>query len=203
MPSTMLLPASAMTAATARSDQPSNMTLPDSRSGEPDAYTVAHFDFDQLSYLTSPRHQLALKGVALGLISLPCDQGYSFTHSHAEQEEVYIVVEGRGEIWINETLMPLQRGDIVRVSPAARRALKADPDSALFVICAGAVPAGFPKVANSRYLIDDGIPHYDDVPPWYAGDLAILERNEKLKARMLKSQAKRAAQPPHPDPSNQ
>ncbi len=169
---------------------------PDSRQRpeESDAYTVAHFNFDQLPYLTSPRQQLALTGVALGLISLPCDQGYSFTHSHAEQEEVYIVVEGRGAIWVNETLLPLQRGDIVRVSPATRRALKAASDSALFVICAGAVPAGYPKTANSRYLIDDGVPHYDDVPPWYEGEPAILERNEKLKARMLKSQAKRAAQ---------
>jgi hypothetical protein len=176
---------------------PSSSDAPDSpqQSGEPDAYTIAHFNFDQLPYLTSPRRQLALSGVALGLISLPCGQGYSFTHSHAEQEEVYIVVQGQGEIWVDETLLPLQRGDIVRVAPATRRALKA-ADSGLFVICAGAVPAGFPKVANSRYLIDDGIPHYDDVPPWYAGDPAILERNEALKARMLKAQAKRAAQPP-------
>jgi hypothetical protein len=49
-----------------------------------------------LPQLTNPWRQLNLQGVALGLIRLPAGDGYTFTHSHAEQEEVYIVVEGKG-----------------------------------------------------------------------------------------------------------
>lgn len=93
------------------------------------AFTKVHFDFAQLPYLTSPRQQLRLEGVALGLIALPPDQGYTFMHSHSKQEEVYIVVEGKGLIAIDEHLVPLVPGDIVRVAPAARRALKAEPDT--------------------------------------------------------------------------
>ncbi|MBF1999723.1 MAG: cupin domain-containing protein [Synechococcales cyanobacterium M58_A2018_015] len=159
---------------------------------EPRAYTKVHFNFATLPYLTSPRRQLDLHGVALGLIRLPAGEGYTFTHSHAEQEEVYIVVEGVGCMVIDGELVDLQQGDIVRVAPAARRALKA-ADQALFVICAGGVPAGYPQHDNSRYLIDDGIPHYDDVPPWYQGDPAIQKRNAQLQQRMLKAQQKRAA----------
>lgn len=154
-------------------------------------FTKAHFDFAQLPYLTSPRQQLQLQGVALGLIRLPAGEGYTFTHSHAEQEEVYIVVEGQGSMVVDGELLSLEAGDVVRVSPPAKRALKAAADQALFVICAGAVPAGYPKEANARYLIDDGIPDYEDVPPWYVGNPEVIERNTQLKQRMLRSQAKR------------
>ncbi|MBD2256958.1 cupin domain-containing protein [Pseudanabaena sp. FACHB-2040] len=156
-----------------------------------DSFTKVHFDFDQLPLLTSPRHSLKLRGVALGLLHLPANQGYTFTHSHAEQEEVYIVVEGAGWLWADDELIPLERGDVVRVSPQTRRALRAADQVPLFVVCTGGVPAGYPKSANARYLIDDGIPHYDDVPPWYADDPAIAERNANLQARMLKAQQKR------------
>jgi len=154
-------------------------------------YSKAHFNFTDLPYLTSPRRQLQLQGVALGLISLPPNEGYTFTHTHAEQEEVYIVIEGNGTLLLNGELVSLEVGDIVRVSPSTKRALKAAPESRLFVICAGAVPVGYPKDANSRYMIDDGIPDYEDVPPWYAGREDIRVRNAQLKERMLRAEEKR------------
>jgi hypothetical protein len=156
-----------------------------------DGYTRHHFDFDTLPWLTSPRRQLELRGVALGLIKLPADQGYTFTHRHREQEEVYIVVDGDGDMLLDGKREPLGRGDIVRVAPATKRALKAGPNG-LFIICAGAVPAGFPKHPDSRYLIDDGIPDYDDIPPWYQGDETVVDNNARLKRRMLAAKKRRA-----------
>ena len=153
-------------------------------------YTKAHFDFSSLHWLTSPRKHLDLEGVALGLIRIPANEGYTFTHSHRQQEEVYIVIEGSGIIAVNDELIALERGDLVRVAPAARRALKANDDG-LFVICAGGVPMGFPHNPDSRYMIDDGIPYYDDIPPWYKGRDDIVKKNTMLNERMQKSQAKR------------
>ncbi len=158
------------------------------------AFTKAHFDFDNLPYLTSPRHQLHLQAVGIGLIQLPPNEGYTFTHSHAEQEEVYIVIAGRGLIVIDGELITIERGDLVRVSPSAKRALKAAEDTGLFVICTGGVAVGYPHNANARYLIDDGIPDYDDIPVWYQNRPDIIERNTKLKARMLNAQNKRSQQ---------
>lgn len=153
-------------------------------------YTKAHFDFDDLPWLTSPRKPLELAAVALGLIRLPPNEGYTFTHSHRQQEEVYIVIEGSGSIAVNDSLVELARGDLIRVSPAARRALKANGEG-LFVICAGGVPMGFPKSQHSRYMIDDGIPYYDDIPVWYRDREDIARKNALLKERMQKSQRKR------------
>ena len=61
-----------------------------------DAYTKVHFNFETLGWLTNPRRKLNLQAVALGFINLPSNEGYTFTHSHAKQEEVYIVIDGSG-----------------------------------------------------------------------------------------------------------
>lgn len=154
-------------------------------------YTKAHFDWDALPPLTSPRHQLGLQGVALGLINLPPGRGYTFTHHHRDQEEVYIVLSGQGELLVDGERVLLAAGDLVRVDPASRRALNNPGEAPLRIVCAGGVPAGYPKQANSRYLIDDGVPDYDDIPPWYAGDAEVAANNARLKERYLKSMAKR------------
>ena len=159
-----------------------------------EAFTKVHFDFEHLPYLTNPRNQLKMRAVALGMIQLPPDEGYTFTHSHAQQEEVYIVIEGQGTMLIDGELIAIGRGDLVRVSPSARRALKAATEAVLFVICVGGVASGYPKNPGSRYSIDDGTPYYDDIPSWYHGRPDVVERNAKLKERMLKAQAKRQQQ---------
>ena len=102
-----------------------------------------------------------------------------------------MVLAGSGLLWIDGETVPLVAGDLVRVSAEARRALKSDDDGPLQIICAGAVPAGFPKQPGSRYLIDDGVPDYDDIPPWYEGNAEVAANNRRLKERYLRSLAKR------------
>lgn len=156
-------------------------------------YHKAHFDWDALPPLTSPRRALGLTGVALGLINLPAGEGYTFTHSHREQEEIYMVLSGSGRLLVDGEEVKLVGGDMVRVDPAAKRALKNDGGTPLRVICAGGVPAGYPKNPQARYLIDDGVPDYDDIPPWHAGDPGVAANNARLKERYRRSLAKRAA----------
>jgi hypothetical protein len=154
-------------------------------------YDKACFDWDRLPPLTSPRRQLGLKAVALGLINLPPGKGYTFTHRHREQEEVYIVLFGNGRLLVDGEMIPLAPGDAVRVDPESKRALKNDGALPLRIICAGGVPAGYPRNPESRYLIDDGVPDYDDVPPWYAGDEEVSSANAELKQRYLRSLSRR------------
>ncbi len=153
-------------------------------------YTKYHYDFATLPWLTSPRRQLNLQGVALGLINLPPDEGYTFTHTHRKQEEVYIVIKGSGQILLGDELLDLIQGDIVRVAPETKRALKANSEG-IFIICSGAIPNGYPDNPNARYLIDDGIPDYKDIPPWYLGDPKVAERNSQLQQRQTKARIKK------------
>ena len=156
-------------------------------------FTKTHFDFASLPWLTSPRQKLKLEGVALGLINLPPNEGYTFTHTHRKQEEVYLVIEGSGCISVNGDLTELVRGDCIRVSPHASRALKAH-DNGLLAVCCGAVPMGYPHNPESRYMIDDGIPNYDEIPEWYQGREDIIQRNQELKKRMARAAQKRGEQ---------
>jgi hypothetical protein len=155
-------------------------------------YTKYHYDFDTLPWLTSPRRQLDLQGVALGLINLPSNEGYTFTHTHRKQEEVYIVIKGSGRILLDEELLDLVEGDIVRVSPETKRALKANSEG-MFIICSGGVPQGYPDNPQARYLIDDGVPDYNDIPPWYRGNPEVAEKNSQLQQRQMKAQARKTS----------
>jgi uncharacterized cupin superfamily protein len=53
-----------------------------------------------------------------------------FWHSHAESEEIYIVLDGRGEISVGADTVALKAGTVVRVAPSSKLALRALPDSA-------------------------------------------------------------------------
>ena len=74
----------------------------------------------------------------------------------------------------------LNPGDIIRVSPQAKRALKAG-DEKLIALCCGGVTKGYPNKEDSRTLIDDGIPHFDEPPKWYEGNEKNLALNQKMK----------------------
>ena len=89
-------------------------------------YTKAHFDFAKVQWLKNLRKPLGLQGVGLSLIRLPAGKGYSFTHRHGEQEEVYVAIEGRGVILIEGELLDFEAGDVVRVPPEASRACASD-----------------------------------------------------------------------------
>ena len=48
-------------------------------------------------------------------------------HSHREQEEVYLVLNGSGRIKLDEEIVELRQWDLVRVAPQTVRALEGGP----------------------------------------------------------------------------
>lgn len=52
-----------------------------------------------------------------------------FWHSHSDTEELYIVLDGRGEISVGGDMVALNAGTVVRVAPNTTLALRALPDS--------------------------------------------------------------------------
>ena len=66
--------------------------------------------------------------------------------------------------------------------PNSKRALKANKDSDLVYICAGAIKSEkYPNDKTKKTLINDGIPDFENLPPWYVGNKKIAELNKKLK----------------------
>ena len=134
------------------------------------------------NWLTFLKDKIGLSALGLTVTRLPAGKGYTFMHQHKEQEEVYMVINGNGIIHIDGEDIPITKGDFINVYPQSKRALKADEDSDLIFICAGAIKSNkYSNKQSSRALIDDGIPDFDNLPPWYRGSEKIMELNKRLK----------------------
>ncbi len=64
----------------------------------------------------------------------------------------------------------------------------------MIVICTGSSVEGYLKNPNARYQIDDGVPDYNDIPPWYKDNEDVKLRNELLQERMNDSKIKHIKQ---------
>lgn len=53
-----------------------------------------------------------------------------FGHSHGEQEELYLVVEGSARVKLDDDVVELEQWDVVRIPPGMMRALEGGPDGA-------------------------------------------------------------------------
>jgi mannose-6-phosphate isomerase-like protein (cupin superfamily) len=53
-----------------------------------------------------------------------------FGHRHAEQEEIYVVLEGGGEVKLEDELVQVGPMDAVRVPPSVARSFRAGPSGA-------------------------------------------------------------------------
>lgn len=53
-----------------------------------------------------------------------------FGHKHAEQEELYVVLSGGGQMKIDDDVIDLKQWDVVRVGPDTMRNFKSGPEGA-------------------------------------------------------------------------
>jgi mannose-6-phosphate isomerase-like protein (cupin superfamily) len=87
--------------------------------------------------------ELGVESFGMQVLDLPPDFAEYPEHDHAEdgQEEVYVVLDGSGQIEIDGEQIPVEPGQMLRVEPASRRKLWSGPDGAR-VIAIGCAPAG-------------------------------------------------------------
>lgn len=88
----------------------------------------------------------ALGGTAFGINVLEFPAGYmdypEHDHSEDQQEEVYVPLEGSGEIDIEGERVALEPGVFVRVAPGTKRKVLPGPDGLKF-LAVGATVGGF------------------------------------------------------------
>lgn len=73
-------------------------------------------------------------GAEVSFAQVPAGSNIKFFHTHKQNEEIYIVVKGKGEMYIDDKIFPLSEGSVVRVAPSAKRAVKSAADSELIYI---------------------------------------------------------------------
>ena len=75
-------------------------------------------------------------------------------HSHREQEEAYIVVNGSGRIRLDDEVHELRQWDVVRVSPQTVRAIEAGQDGLEFIAIGSDRPEGGDGIQAPTAWID-------------------------------------------------
>lgn len=80
-------------------------------------------------------NELALTGSEVSINELPPGISVPFLHSHKRNEEVYIVVKGKGRFQVDGDKFEVAEGSVIRVDPAGQRCIAADPQSSLRYIC--------------------------------------------------------------------
>lgn len=67
------------------------------------------------------KEELGLSGMEISINSLPAGVAMPFTHTHKLNEEVYFFLSGEGEFSVDDYIVPVGPGSVVRVAPEGRR----------------------------------------------------------------------------------
>lgn len=84
---------------------------------------------------TELHDQLGLTGAEVSVNNLPAGAGVPFVHAHKKNEEIYMILSGKGKAVIDGETVDLKAGDWVRISPAAKRQFFAAEDSPISYVC--------------------------------------------------------------------
>lgn len=81
------------------------------------------------------KDELALTGSEISANELPAGASVPFVHSHKRNEEVYIILKGKGQFYLDGEEFAVEEGDVIRVDPAGARCLRADAQTPIRYIC--------------------------------------------------------------------
>ena len=84
---------------------------------------------------TELHDKLSLTGAEVSINNLPAGASVPFVHSHKNNEEIYVILSGKGKAVIDDETVELNTGDWIRISPAGKRQFFAAEDSAISFAC--------------------------------------------------------------------
>ncbi len=90
---------------------------------------------DMTASRTELHELLSLTGTEVSINNLPAGVSIPFAHAHTNNEELYIVLSGKGSFFVDGEEFLISEGDCLRVDPKGERCLKAADDSALRYLC--------------------------------------------------------------------
>ncbi len=67
--------------------------------------------------------------------SLPSGNAVPFFHSHKENEEIYVILSGKGRFQVNDDVFDIAEGSVIRVSTNCDRNLKCTSEQPMTYIC--------------------------------------------------------------------
>ncbi|MCI1274380.1 MAG: cupin domain-containing protein [Clostridiaceae bacterium] len=77
---------------------------------------------------------LNLTGAEISLNYIPENTKAAFLHTHKENEEVYIVLQGNGEFIINDNKLKIKAGSVIKVSTNAKRGINSGDNDLIVIV---------------------------------------------------------------------
>ena len=78
---------------------------------------------------------LGSAGLEISLNVVPPGTGMPFLHRHQQNDEVYVVVGGRGQFLVDGECIDVAEGSVLCMSPPAARAWRNHSDAPLYFLC--------------------------------------------------------------------
>ena len=83
-----------------------------------------------------------------------------FVHSHKQNEELYIILEGDGELFIDGEVLKVSKGDVLRIDPEGKRCFRAGKSGIKMIWIQSK------KDSLEQYTMSDGVMVTDVKPNW-------------------------------------
>ena len=106
------------------------------------------------------KEALNLTGCEVSINELPANTSVPFVHAHKQNEELYIILEGEGELFIDGKEIKVGKGDAVRIDPDGKRCFRAGKNG-IKMICIQSK-----KGSLEQYTMSDGVIVDDVKPSW-------------------------------------
>ncbi|HLP22782.1 MAG TPA: cupin domain-containing protein [Microbacteriaceae bacterium] len=74
-------------------------------------------------------HELSAKYIGLTANALAPGEQAGYWHTHSQIEELYVFIAGEGQMGLDDDLLEVRAGSVVRVGPNVARTWRARPDS--------------------------------------------------------------------------
>jgi mannose-6-phosphate isomerase-like protein (cupin superfamily) len=77
----------------------------------------------------------ASSGLEMSLNDVTPGKGIPFLHRHHDNDEIYVIVGGRGQFLVDGACIEVAEGSVLRLSPPAVRAWRNNSDAPLCFLC--------------------------------------------------------------------
>ncbi len=133
--------------------------------GAPDAWRDHFGGFDAARSRDGRRvvdHELTMQYIGMTANALEPGEEAGYWHTHSEVEELYVFLDGEGQMGLDDDLVEVRAGSVVRVGQHVWRTWRARPDSTTqlrwLCIRAGGTPL--------PHMPSDGSRNPDKPMPW-------------------------------------
>ena len=75
-------------------------------------------------------HELSMQFIGMTANAYEAGEEAGYWHSHSEVEELYVFLTGHGELGLDDEIVPVGPGTVVRVGQGVMRSWRATPDTA-------------------------------------------------------------------------